>query len=390
MINRDLSRLKEGHSYHQLKLRFYELDVVIESDTSSFIDLFARMYPRFLTDYLRVEKERTATFTVYTQPDNPYGMPAIVHQGDVRILEDPKYLDGFAYEYIYYWILHKIKSHFLIHAGAVSYNDQGIVLAADSMHGKTTTVLKIIERGFKYLSDEIAALGRSDKLLYPFPRSLRIRPDTLRRAGFTGAAHKAQIWSDKLLMDIEDIKPGSMGDVVPLKWIIIFSEPYNSFSLARDQPERELYIFIDSVNENFLSSMNRIGEVVDLIPNNQNTCTRLSIRVKNARNLLTQIEEACQRDGIILYDISKKLERSPSFDFPARLEPIPHTQAVIELLRGLMGRHKSSLLQQEFSGSTKRMFLELASLISEAQCYRLYVGPLNQMADLICDLVGAN
>ena len=61
-----------------------------------------------------------------------------------------------------------------VHAGAVSWKDQAIVIPGESHSGKTTLVQAFLELGATYYSDEFAVLD-SDGQLHPFPRALRVR-----------------------------------------------------------------------------------------------------------------------------------------------------------------------------------------------------------------------
>jgi hypothetical protein len=104
-------------------------------------------------------------------------------------------------------------------------------------------------------------------------------------------------------------------------------------------------------------------------------------------SVLAQIETLCQEQQVLVLDVSKRAETQPAFDRPARLEAISQSRAVMELLRRFQGGHKSALLQEEFGGSSAHLFLELATLVGQANCHHLFVGPLPEMADLVCDLV---
>ena len=103
-------------------------------------------------------------------------------------------------------------------------------------------------------------------------------------------------------------------------------------------------------------------------------------------SILSQIESLCQEQRTLVLDVVKRTESRPTFAVPARLQPIPRSKAVLELLRRFQGGHKSALLQEEFDGSSTRLFMELAGMLEQADCYQLFVGPLGEMADLICDL----
>jgi hypothetical protein len=112
----------------------------------------------------------------------------------------------------------------------------------------------------------------------------------------------------------------------------------------------------------------------------------LRLRAVHRMSVLSRVEALCRERQILVLDVSKRAETHPTFAAPACLKAISNSQAVVELLRRFQGGHKSALLQEEFGGSSVHLFLELAALVSHAKCYRLSVGPLSEMAGLICDL----
>ena len=62
-----------------------------------------------------------------------------------------------------------------LHAGAVAWRGTSIVLAGASGSGKTSLVAWLIDKGFEYLTDEIAILTDENAIL-GFPRALVIKP----------------------------------------------------------------------------------------------------------------------------------------------------------------------------------------------------------------------
>ena len=103
------------------------------------------------------------------------------------------------------------KDFLLIHAGAVSLNDQGIIFPAPSEMGKTTLVLKLVMLGFGFISDEVACISTNRRVLEPFPRKVNIREPSQELLGLSLAkgntpypfSSEAWEWS----VDIEDITP---------------------------------------------------------------------------------------------------------------------------------------------------------------------------------------
>jgi hypothetical protein len=65
--------------------------------------------------------------------------------------------------------------YLLIHAGAVAYAGQGLLLPAASGSGKSTLVAGLVAAGFQYLSDEVAVLELDTGRLLPFGNCLGIK-----------------------------------------------------------------------------------------------------------------------------------------------------------------------------------------------------------------------
>lgn len=109
------------------------------------------------------------------------------------------------------WILWKasteaiagIDDHIAIHAGAVAWNGNAVLLPAPPDSGKTTLTAALTAAGFSYLSDEAALIHPSTGKVVPFPRALWLESGSVevldaflsRRAGGRvrrdGTAHVA-------------------------------------------------------------------------------------------------------------------------------------------------------------------------------------------------------
>jgi hypothetical protein len=344
------------------------------------------MYSRFLTDGNPALIERSVEFAVLTNFDNIWGRPVMILDEEIWPLPASDLRQGYVYDSILSRIVAGVRSHFLIHAGVVAAGDKGIILAADSGHGKTTLVLELVRRGFKFLSDEMAALGRTDRRVHPFPRSLRIRPATLNLAGFPEAAIGALEWLGKLLLDIDQIQPGSMGEAAAISHIIILKDPAAPPEQTAVDPDRELGVLVNRLDDALLAAVDQIEGTTEVHRDVERGYPTIRLRAVRRMAVLSRIEALCREQRVLIIDISKRAETQPVFDSPARLEAIPKSQAVLELLRRFQGGHQSALLQDEFGGSSARLFMELATVIGQAKCYQLFVGPLREMADLVGSL----
>jgi len=61
-----------------------------------------------------------------------------------------------------------------LHAGAVGWNGQGVIIPGRSWSGKTTLVAELVKAGATYFSDEYAVLDHEGRL-HPYPKPLSIR-----------------------------------------------------------------------------------------------------------------------------------------------------------------------------------------------------------------------
>jgi hypothetical protein len=297
-------------------------------------------------------------------------------------------LEGWIYDGILNHIIARVQSHFLIHAGVVAWRDRGLVLSGDAGHGKTTLVLELVRRGFRFLSDDMAALGRKDGKVHPFPRSLRIRQDTLARVGYSKAAHGAPQWMGKLLLDIEEIQPASTSSPVAPNHVVILQDPIISRQpVGNDDSYRRLTIWLDRTDQELLDGIKLIPGVEQVRLAQADSFPAIEVVAARPMGALLAIEELCLRQRVLLLNTVTSSQTKPRFDGPVQLRSLSKTQGALELLRRFQGGLGAALLQEEFGGSSARFLWEMTGLVAQTACHRLTVGPLEQMADLLCALV---
>ncbi|HXJ81001.1 MAG TPA: hypothetical protein VMS64_20275, partial [Candidatus Methylomirabilis sp.] len=114
------------------------------------------------------------------------------------------------------------------------------------------------------------------------------------------------------------------------------------------------------------------------------------LAVTQKRRLLADIETACEDRGItVLGFLPTTEERRPAFGARACLVPVKASDTALNLVRLFRGGHRSQLLKEDLGGSSRRLFLELAAVAARAQCHDLFLGPLEEMADLLWALIDA-
>jgi hypothetical protein len=112
------------------------------------------------------------------------------------------------------------KEFAFMHAGAVAWNGNAIILPADSFQGKTTLVAELVKRGAVYYSDEFAVIDEAGNV-HPFARPLSIRCDD------AGSVRQSDV-------PVEDLGGISGTGPLPVRFVLLTGYSPN----ARSRPKR--------------------------------------------------------------------------------------------------------------------------------------------------------
>jgi len=144
----------------RLSFHILGIDVHIDTDSMEFLKVFEANYFRFISNP-PVCIGKALVFKVMETSREGSHLPVLIFEGKEHLLPRPEMAGSHFTGHIFHEIQQRVTSHILIHAGVVSRDGQGIVLAADSGHGKTTFVIEMVRRGYAFLSDEMAAIHRT-------------------------------------------------------------------------------------------------------------------------------------------------------------------------------------------------------------------------------------
>jgi hypothetical protein len=369
-------------SFHRRYL-FFDLFVEVRSDSAAFIEDFDALYGRFRDNGPRLPH---ATYCLSVAEGT------LTVENESLVEADRARLFQRALERILDAVAGRVRSHLMIHAGALSWNGHGLVFPAYSFHGKTTLMLELVRRGFCFLSDEIAAFDRASGCLAPFPRSLRIWPSTLALLGLGEIApngFEQKTGHEKLVFDIERLLPGSLGDPCRPHWLVVLTDPQADADLIGES-ERNWHLVLDRMSKSLLERLSTAEGVTDvgLVPEAAEGVIKL--RIERGTGAMQRVRAICRDERVAILNEIKGGERMPDFGAIPTLEPIPRTDAAIELVRRFRAGEGSALLEHEHGSSGSRLLLEVTEHLKEMDCYRLRVGRLGAMAGLICELVSEN
>jgi hypothetical protein len=111
----------------------------------------------------------------------------------------------------------------LAHAGAVSWEDRGMLLPAAMNAGKTTLVGGLIRAGFAYLTDEAAPIDPATSWVHPYPKPLAVDRRSLEAlGGLPGSLARAYTPGELIQYHLSpsDLRERPIGEPCPVRFVV--------------------------------------------------------------------------------------------------------------------------------------------------------------------------
>jgi hypothetical protein len=345
------------------RYKFFDQEIELRSDHADTLTLMDVMFRRFA-----VNDGDTVRYEVLTDVG---GRAGIITKDYCYIIEDPTRLPSLAHGIILRNTLARIRSHLLFHAAALSYHGKGVILAADSGCGKTTLTLALVRQGFKFLSDEAAALGLNDGELTPYPRSLLVRMGTLKvfqQRGWELPSHQTALKTDDRMAI--HFSSALLGDKCQPHCLIIVQRPDKA-------DDRICKVTLDSMPARLWAKLQ--GIVIQGF--NKSEGFFPVFKAKEAD--VNKIYEACEQQGVLVLDVEESAVAPSYFENTPQLQELSKLTAAISLLQYFLGSHRSVLLQEDYQGSVAGLIQPLVKILAPVKCYQLTPGRLEQTVEII-------
>ena len=358
---------------------FFNYNVAIATDSRKIIRVFEVMYSKFLKDDQPENSLDCYIIKGQTHKNNS----CVIINNELYPIADPDSLVFYSELLIFRVLYNYIDDYFILHAGVISRDGKGFIIMGPSSFGKTTLVMELVSRGYKFLSDEYCSIRVNDYYVEPFPRTLGIKEsspfyNTLDRKKYFYHNNEK-----KISVGCDNIYPDCIGEPCKPYYLIVLKSSLNNrplkdkkvFALSLLHDDREL---IDKICTN--KSIKLLDKSLDdnfifyrfsLAPNCNSTKTIQDLCVGHEDNILSQ---------------SVLLDDRPDFNSKPTIKAMSKFDASLEVSKNLLNRSQEGNLFKRFKKQNSLMLYTIVGFANNLDCYEMEPGVLKETADIIDSL----
>jgi hypothetical protein len=173
--------------------------------------------------------------------------------------------------------------HLALHAAALAFGGQGVLLPGATGAGKSTLAASLVAAGFDYLTDEAAVIDVDTLEVVPFPKPLSLRPGSLDALGRSPDPFEP---GSQTLVPASALRSGASGRAVPTR-ILVFPG-YQAGAASSLTPISRAEAMVELANNSF-NFMTRGRQWLGVLSRLVSACTCVRLVNGNldvARNLL--------------------------------------------------------------------------------------------------------
>lgn len=210
--------------------------LLVRSTSQSFRDQVCRLMRSFPSSSGSDESALILSFIETLPVENSHCRSTHVWRDDqqIGIAEEAWQLFRLMEWQLDIFLADNVQHSFLLHAGAVTTDGQGLILPGVSGNGKSSLTMALLLQGFQYLSDELAVIDPATADLWAFPKPFSLKDPSL----FPNLATRPEVWLgpeagmahspvknegyDRPVWYIhpEDVRPGAIASgPVPVRYI---------------------------------------------------------------------------------------------------------------------------------------------------------------------------
>ena len=284
-------------------------------------------------------------------------------------------------------LLDSIEGYMFIHAGVVARGDRSVVICGPPGFGKTSLVLRLVDHGCQFLSDDLAPLSLSTGWIHPFPRSLGIVARPGRRASLAErVSRRARLrFGGKWLIDPGGV-PGLCLGGRSRPGLVLLLGPGESIS-GKALPRFEIAIH-PSLSPSFSECFKHSGTRPQKVRKGSGIAVyRVTPGAAGAVTSRLQGWVRDHRPGVLW--LTRMTRPAGAFRSPLRITPVTPKEGIVEILEDLLNRRPGSRGLGTLGDSPGRLLLKAADLLQSAPFYRLQGGSVKARCDSVGRLLTA-
>lgn len=296
------------------------------------------------------------------------------------------------YQQFLFELMDRVSTHAVLHAAALAdAGGRAIVLAAPSGHGKSSLTLELARRGFAFLSDDYAPLDLDTRVIAPYPRTVGILPresapipEPFRARALDPGAVRL---FGKSLLDVGEVlgERALAREPLPLGVVVLLTA---TPGLEAEPLDASSWLNVGCRSEHAaeLASLLAACPGVEVSERHgQHPVALFTLHLRHEAHPTQQLSRILDSDKVIYCE--KQWGAKPDFASSPIASPIKRRQAAEYLGRELLNRRGAGGLLARYDGSATALFFELASALTEAECFAVQVGGCRETADMIESLV---
>ena len=282
----------------------------------------------------------------------------------------------------------RLESHGLLHAGSLLAPDgRVLIIAGPSGYGKSSLTLALLNRGFRFLSDDYAPLDLDRREVAPYPRRVGLIEENAAHApsAFRQAVQQpGPSLLGKRLIDVAEVygEAHLVAQARPLGHVVALGR----LDTAEDWisgATRLQVAAVPSAGEELDCAFRAIEGVRVEAAARDERLAHWTLQLDASARPTQRLMPLLESESIVFYE--KSWGRAHDFTSAPRVRPLQRSKTAELLGRELLNRRADGRLIQRVGGPTA-LFVELAGALREVSCHQVEPGPLEATADLVRDL----
>jgi len=351
--------------------KFYQIldvGVSLESDSTEALEIFERDYSWFKTRSIEGRKRLSCLVKME-------GKDSFVHiNSKVFSLNGHPNRGYYIYQLILNGLLEEVRDFLLVHAGVVEKDGEAVILAGSSGVGKTTMVLKLLEGGFTFLSDEFCPIHKKSGFVYPFPRSVWVSNQSTTRSFLNKTIRR-----NKISIKPDELKSSVAQGPCKAGCLIYLDSGDNSDNLYK------LEIGLKEGEDELLRELQKLKGII--VESLYTGFSEWRIQYPKGQGFSERIREILEKYEQQTWNVYRTNSVCPDFNREPVLTPIPVHEASFLLIQHLKQLPTAKSKAKVFQDLPGRFFMKMNELLVGIPCYRLSVGKLEAMVDLVLQVL---